>query len=312
MIRILALAALVALAGCIEMPDDAGAFEPAAAPEGERIAGMTADETHEDRAVDCNDGGGGGIQLPPRFCAERVVHVTGRIGLDRLPVDLDGDNGQILIGRSQGDAWSFEATVRVSALTQEQARDALDTAWSWSHEENAQHKLRAGPTPVAPVEVTDLGSSQVVASTYRVTLPAWVELDVHAETDNGAIAVHGFAMGAVDAQTDNGAIVLAGSARDVKAQTDNGQITLAVTPRGGAFDLQTDNGAIDVEVPVGAQFGYDVEATTDNGRIRIDLDDGDLHEDEDGATFVTDGYTERAVRTTIRAATDNGGIRIHS
>lgn len=308
MIKILALAALVALAGCIEVPNEGSEFEPTAAPQGERIDGMTAEETHEDRAVSCNDGGG--IQLPPRFCAERVVYVTGRIGLDRLPVDLSGDNGQIVIESREGDTWSFEATIRVSAITEDEAREALDHAWSWSHEENGQHRLRAGPTPAAPNEITTLHSPRVVGTTYRVTLPSWLELDVDAETDNGQIAVQGFAMGDVDAETDNGQIVLVGSARDVSAQTDNGQIVLAVTPRGGAFDLETDNGEIVVEVPVGARYGYDVEATTDNGRITIDLGDGDLHADEDGATFVSSDYADRNVKTKIEATTDNGQVHI--
>lgn len=311
MIRILALAALVALAGCIELPEDAGggAFEPAAAPEGERVDGMTMEETHEDRTVDCNDGGGGvGLQLPPTACAERTIHATGRIGLDRLPIDLTGENGAIVIEHAEGDTWSFEATYRVSAMTEDEARAALDTAWTWSHEQNGEHALRAGPTPTAPVSITDLGSPRVTASTYRVTLPEWVEIDLDAETDNGEIMVRGFTMGSVHAETDNGGIVLDGAVRDVEAQTDNGQIILEVTPRGGTFDLESDNGQIIVEVPVGARYGYDVEATTDNGQIVIDLGDGDLNTSEDETTFRSHDFEERNVQTKMTLATDNGQI----
>lgn len=309
MIRILALGALVALAGCIEVPAEGGEFEATTAPDEGRIEGMTAEATHEDRAVMCNDGGGGtGVQFPPAFCAERTLRVTGRIGLERLPIDLEGENGAITIERAEGDTWSFDAVYRVSALTEEDARGALDTLWSWSHEENGQHGLRAGPTPSGPMALTDLGSPRIVASTYRVTLPAWVEIDLDAQTDNGEIMVRGFTMGAVDAETDNGRIFLAGAARDVDAQTDNGQIVLELTPLGGAFDLQTDNGEIVVDVPVGARFGYDVEATTDNGQIVIDLGEGDLRADEDGTTFRSQGFEDRNVQTRMTIDTNNGQV----
>lgn len=312
MIKILALAALVALAGCIEMPEtsEGSEFEAAAAPETDHIDGMTAEENHEDRIVACNDGGGLGLRLPPEACAERALSVTGRIGLDRLLIDLSAENGAIVIDQADGDAWSFEATYRVSALTEDEARAALDTAWSWSHEENGAHRLRAGPTPTAPGQVTGFGSPRVIASSYHVTLPAWVEIDLDAETDNGDIIVRGFQMGVVDAETDNGGILLRGSARDVDAQTDNGQIALDLTPLGGTFDLSSDNGQISVDVPVGARYGYDVEATTDNGQISIDLGEGDLHADEDGTTFVSDGFGSRNVRTKMTATTDNGQIGI--
>ena len=302
----IALAALLALGGCIEIPQEsATAFQAAAAPQEPRISGMTAEETYEDRTVDCNSGGG--IQLPPRFCAERTLVVTGRIGVDHLPIDLSAANGEVAIVPSAGDAWSFSATYRVSAPTQEMAREGLDTAWSWSHEEDGRHELRAGPTPVTGTNL--LGPSVSVAQ-YRIELPPWVEIDLKAETDNGRISVIGYEMGSVDLETDNGRIELRGAVRDIRAKTDNGRIDLDVTPRGGAFDLTTDNGRIEVRVPVASAYGYDVTAKTDNGRIRIALGAGDMREDDDGATFRSERYDARPVRTTMALETDNGRIEV--
>lgn len=300
----LALAALLALAGCITIPDETSAetFERASAPREERISGMTASETRQDREVACSSGG---IQIPPRACAERDLVVTGRIGVDRLPIDLSAANGAVAIVPSQGDTWRFEATYRVSELTQERANAALDTAWTWSHEENGQHRLRAGPTPTGAS--LSIGSGVQVA-TYRLELPTWVEIDLDAETDNGQIAVAGFQMGDVRVASDNGAIRLDGAARNVDATTDNGQIVLTLTPRGGAFEATADNGQIIVRVPAGRAYGYDVQAETDNGRVDIQLPDGESRRTENGETFRTRGYDTRPVRTTMAFLTDNGQI----
>lgn len=305
----IALAALVALAGCISIPEtEGGAFEPTSSAPFDRIEGMTAEETKADAAVPCNDGG---LQLPPRACAERTLTVTGRIGVDRLPVDLEAQNGAIRIEAVDGDAWSFEATVRVAALTEEDARRALDIAWSWSHEEGGQHVLRAGPTPMA--SGVEIGTSpHVVAATYTVRLPAWIVLDLDAETDNGQILVDGFEMATVDVETSNGGISLRGAVATLDAQTSNGEIELDLVPRGGAFDLATSNGRIELELPDERVYGYAIAAETTNGRIEIDLPDGEVEGEEDEKTFRTRGFASRDVRTSITAETTNGAIRITS
>lgn len=307
MIRLLApaLALVLALAGCITVPEDPGATPAAAVEREERIDGMTASVTQTDAPVDC---GGGGLQLPPRFCYERILVAEGQIGVEHLPVELIGSNGEINILPSEGDAWRFTATIRVAALTEEMARDALDTAWTWAHEkDDGRHALVARPTPTnAP-----LLEPRAIGLTYTLELPTWITIDLDAETDNGRIYVDGFTMDKVDLETDNGEIGLIGKARELKAATDNGQITAYLRPLAdGAFDLKTDNGQIVLSVPEGRTYGYDIEATTDNGQVVIGLDDGDRSGKDDGATFRTKRFDERAIKTRISAEADNGQIVI--
>ncbi|HET6405583.1 MAG TPA: hypothetical protein VFH78_13150 [Candidatus Thermoplasmatota archaeon] len=303
------LATLVALAtlaaGCIAVPEesDAATLQPADAPPAEeRIQGMTAEVTQTDAAVDCKDSG---LTIPPGFCAERVVVATGRIGLDTLPVELIGTNGPIELRRSDGDAWSFTATVRVRAVTEDLARAALDTAWSWSHEDaDGSHALRAKPAAAG-----SLGwlSASVRYVEYKVALPEWLVLELTASTDNGGIHVARMAMGDADLETDNGEIIVSGTAHNVRARTDNGQIIASLRPAAsGVIDLATDNGQIILEVPEGRAFGYDVAGKTDNGQVIIGLRDGDVRKTEDGATFRTRGYDGRAIQTKVALETDNG------
>ena len=306
------LALLLPLAGCIEVPrDDAlGASFTPPAPPSERIQGMTAEETREDAVARCDRNN---VQVPPAaYCATRTLTVKGRIGVDQLPVTLEGRNGAVVLqDNGGGDAWSLVAIVKVRALTEEDAREALDAAWSWSHEDGSGHHLKAGPTPGALLlGAPAVASPALVGAQYLVTLPGWVRLDLDARTDNGAIALDWGEAGSVRAQTTNGAIALHGIADDVTARTSNGAIQADLLPRrGGAWTLDTSNGAIHLDAAESPARGYDLDARTTNGRIEILLHDGHLQkEGRDRATFKTSGFEQRDVKTTVSLGTSNGAI----
>lgn len=312
---LLALALALTLAGCIQAPEElSDEFEPAAAaPPPDAIEGMTAEVVQTDAIVACE---GGGILASASACAERVLEVHGRIGIEALPVDLAAPNGQVTLSPSAGDAWSFLATVRVRGLTEEQAREGLDSAWAWSHEGPDGHALVAGPTGVgdgSPIGPVPLGA-QVERATYEVTLPSWLFLEVlRIEATNGGFVATGFDLGEVDIETTNGEIVLAGSAKDVRIKTTNGGINLVVAPSAsGVFEMETTNGQILLTLPEGRSRGYDLDAATTNGQIEILLQDG--HADvqaEPGsnrASFRTKSYESRAIQTTVALSTTNGQI----
>lgn len=295
------------LAGCIAPPEQDVDRSSTPPPPEERIDGMTAQETKTDRAVDC------GGSSTPGACAERDLLVTGRIGVGQLPVDLRSSNGVIVLQAGEGDAWSFHAVVRVRAASASEARDALDTAWTWTHEENGQHVLKAGPAPTAlslnlPLLPT---APRVVAARYEVTLPAWVLVDVKARTSNGGVTVTGVRAESLDAESSNGAIVLQGRAKDVRAQTSNGAIEVLLAPSGsGKVDLGTSNGPIQLTLLEDAAHGYDLKAETSNGRVTILLQDGVVEQEKSSASFRTSGYESRSVQTTVALETSNGAITV--
>lgn len=313
----LALALALALVGCIALPEDPDkeVDDPVVDPLPERIEGMTAEVTYVDEVAECE---GGNIQVPPgRVCATRTLDAVGRIGEDELPVDLATVNGAITILVSEGGAWSFHAVVKVRALTEEGARQGLNTTWSWSHEgSDGKHALVAGPTPTAPgpADIQGVGAT-LESATYEVHLPEWIVLDVVAKTTNGEVRVDGFRMEGLVARTTNGAIVASGSARDVDVDTTNGAVMLALVPtQSGAYRASTTNGEILVEVLEDRAHGYAVDASTSNGDIQILLEDGDVTESpsrdfgSQSKSFRTQGYDDRDVQTTIDLTTTNGKI----
>lgn len=312
---VLVLLALLA-AGCIA-PDASqtgaapASYERDAPPPAERIQGMTADVSHTDKVVDCSSG----VQVPPRYCAQRDLVATGRIGVEKLPVGFVSNNGGISIkrGTTSGDAWSFHAVVRVSAPTQDMANDGLDTAWSWSHEKNGQHRLDAGPTPGALAGQALGVGAQLDSAKYELLLPAWVEVDVlGATTTNGAIAIAGLHVGKTDASTTNGGIDIDGATADVTAKTTNGHVEIVTTPMAsGVMDLTTTNGGIDVHLQRRAGHAYDVEGKTTNGLVTIQLDGGSFSANErTHKHFTSDGFDAAPVKVKLNAKTTNGAISV--
>lgn len=309
---LLALLLLLApLAGCLEPPtgDDPGADVPTANYEApaDRYDGMSADETHEDTVSRCDQDG---IQVPPAtWCGTRVVTVTGRIGLDQLPVDLLSVNGAITVSHAVGDAWSLVATLKTRGLTEDQARQALDDTWSWSHEDaDGRHHLNAAPTLGAPLAEGRLSSVH-----YAVTLPAWLHLpDARLETTNGAISLAHYKMDKLAARTTNGAITASAWIGDADIKTTNGAITAnLVATRSGAWSLDTTNGAITLIASEHTTRGFDLDARTTNGRITIDLSQGKIVEDEKShKRFVTDNYDARAIQIVGKIKTTNGAISV--
>ena len=300
--------AILAIAGCIEVPaSERETFSAAAVPD-DRVDGMTAEETKEDSIVACNPGST--LDLPPGTCAQRILAVEGRIGVDRLPVQLVTNNGGFIVRAGEGDAWSLLATIVVRGPTEDMARDGLDTAWEWGHEAEGGHAVYARPVPLAEgVPGLRALSTSVVSATYELTLPSWIVLDVQGLTTNGEALVDGFEMGEVDIETTNGEIALAGAASDVRLATSNGEIVARLTPTArGSWSFSTTNGEILLGVPEGRSYGYDVAARTQNGDVEILLEDGQVVETEDGATFRTDGYDDRALRTSVELQTSNGEI----
>lgn len=313
---LLALVLLLApLAGCLEPPTrngdeeegdepiQRGDYEPPAV----RIDGMTADERHEDKVERCDQDG---VQVPPAaWCATRVVTVVGRIGLDALPVDLRSVNGAISLSHSVGDAWGMVATLKTRGVTEEQARRALDDAWTWSHEDaDGAHRLHAAPRPSVPLAEGSLASVH-----YLVTLPAWLHLpEVHAASTNGAIALGHYKIDKLVARTTNGAVTASARIGDADLETTNGAIQAnLVAARSGAWNVRTTNGAITLIASEHATRGFDLDARTTNGRIHIGLSQGEIVEEErNHKRFVTDGFDRRDIQIVGKIQTTNGAITV--
>jgi hypothetical protein len=165
-------------------------------------------------------------------------------------VDVSTGNGSVEIVGGAGDEIAIRAVLRES--------DEGDA--DYSIETDGDRLIVSGECDSGWFDECSVG--------FTVTVPDGLDVDV--ETDNGRIVVDGVA-GNLGVETDNGAIEgeRLGSAR-VAARTDNGRIRLLFDAAPESVDVSTDNGAVAVVVPDAAAV-YDVDATSDNGSIDVDV-----------------------------------------
>lgn len=308
-IAVIALA-LAALAGCIDPPQD---------PDGrdaQPVAGdatMTASETSTEKSELCTEGLDLGSE--DRFCAERVVTVTGRLsGIARLDVGLETFNGAILVEGSNDDAWGLTAILRARGATAEDAMTALDDiGFRWAHEDARGHFVE--------VVAEHDGSTESRSASIELSMPRAVVMQLAAATSNGDVTMDGGRADALALTTSNGDIHASGEASQVALTTSNGEIDAALTPLGaGRWSLVTSNGEIALAVPEGPTFGYEMEGTTSNGEVDFSLRDGTKGPCPQGSeyytppcnhrTFETSDFARRDVRVSVELVTSNGAINV--
>lgn len=309
-----ALALALALAGCITLPEDPDL------PEREPIVqgggSMTADATKTEGAQLCTDGGLLGGRDDGMWCAKRVITVTGKIsGLDRMDVQLDSFNGDVVAKAGSGSAWGFVATLTAKGSNEADAIERLDEIdLRWVHELDGLH--------VVHVEARHEGrSGQDLGAAIEATLPSAITYDLSAASANGDVQVGGLTTSLLNAATSNGDVEATASFVHANLATSNGDVVATLTPlRTGDINVGTSNGKIDVKVPESARYGYRLEGATSNGEVQIDLRDGEKGPCPEGSqyytppcnhrTFATTGYEAREIRVMGYFATSNGSVQL--
>lgn len=139
---------------------------------------------------------------------------------------------------------------------------------------------------------------------FDVRVPRSLVLEI--STVNGRVTTQDVG-GELDLSTVNGAVRVIGSAGSVNASTVNGSIKVELfeVDPSARMKLSTVNGGIELKVPEGA--GFDVKATTTNGRVKSDLPIlmGEMSR-ERIVGQINGGGPE------LRLSTTNGSIRIKS
>ena len=165
----------------------------------------------------------------------------------------------------------------------------------------------------------------------EVFLPADAVIDLELESSNGAMSLSDVAGGemqlytsngafsfdnvyaeSIHAETSNGAISGDLEAQDAFISTSNGVIdlTLPCTTTGEYF-LRTSNGQIDLRVSSSSDVGYDLDSSTSNGVINIDLPKLEYSVDRRMSKEArTLGFEGKEVQITIDVRSSNGNMDI--
>lgn len=233
----------------------------------------------------------------------------------RLPAMAEGavhlcaDTGSLRLEAGAADHILVEAKVHGHATTEAAARDAAaqldpevrgldDAVWAWHPAGQARYHQGVGAT-----------------LSFRVLVPPQMLVDARLDTDTGGVHVDGVRLTGLRATADTGGVSVdvPWARGQLEGHTDTGGVHAAFAALDDAtMAFGTDTGGVDVFVPGGARYGYDVAVDTDTGGVGITLPDT---EDVDRASrdhrhVRTRGFDQREVQVTIDARTDTGGVHV--
>lgn len=207
--------------------------------------------------------------------------------------EISNVNGQVEIA-----AWSRN---EVQILATKSAKNASDL-------EDVQVVVTGSGEKVEVETKLPKGWNRSGAVSYRITLPASVNLDAH--TVNGSVSVKGVS-GPMDLHSVNGRVDASGAVAAVTAKTVNGQLTIryADKPTGGEHTFETVNGSVRVYLPrsVAGKF----HAGSVNGSIEADFP-LQVTKAKFGPSRSLDGELGDGGDTSFSFKTVNGSIGIRS
>jgi len=232
--------------------------------------------------------------------------------LDGGPLVLEDLAGPVTarVGDTDVTLHRAEGRVRVEsdrgAIEVEDVDGALEVA---SGRGDVQIAGVRGPLSVrsdrGSVEVASVTGSVSVATRRGSVSIDGARGDVAADVEWGRIEAEEIE-GDVAARTGRGGIRLRDVDGAVRAHSDRGSIEVRFegSPRG---DIETTRGSIEVEVPKGA--GFDLDARTDRGRVRLGDDAGEFGDAADGSVAGEDdeGFGPFRRRDDALARPVNGG-----
>lgn len=334
MLRALTLVtALVAasLAGCLTPPkDEAGdEVERAAvlppATSGKMTKGEPSDTTTDD--VCLLDGGISFPQGPELYCAKRTFRVEGELTLDALPILLQSGSGDVAFATGEAGEWALETVLRAKGASPEAARDEVA---------GIELGVEIGAPGAHTLVLTLPLDSEEDASysmTSLVTLPAATLYDLNAMVGSGDLSLSGLRTRTTSLSTGSGDIavddwlaesfVMNGGSGDATIDADvrsvvlrlgSGDITAMLTPYAtGEMVVDTGSGDVTLSLPETDDIGYDILVRTGSGDATIEMEDGRVSSSDDGeASFRTDGFERRVVRTSVQVSTGSGDAAIKS
>jgi hypothetical protein len=260
------------------------------------------------------------------YRAQDTRTFEGPLTADRVVLDVDIFNGGIEVSTWDRDEYRISALIKAKGGTDAEAEEYLDM-----FEFDLDEGLVGGKVWL----VLRHNIQPSLRSRYSVMVEAYLPedatVDLDLDSSNGGIDLVEIAGGVIDIRTSNGDIdfddVTAGSvnaytsngrvdgsleAPDVQIVTSNAHIGLdtpcTVT---GNYVLRTSNAGVHVSVSGSTGVGYDVDLSTSNGDVHVDLSDlGYTRNLKASKAARTRGFEEKAVRITISATTSNGGIVI--
>ena len=235
-----------------------------------------------------------------RWIATQLVTIRNGYG-DATQASLEADtfNGAIRTLGFDGGGYLLEASLYAHGATETEARERLAELELQHSDEKTGPQLTLTtelvvPDPTCSIEwiCPSVATQGDRGATLLYALPQRASHGLGLDTSNGAILVQDLQGSTLQADTSNGAISMDGAWDSV--------------------DLSSSNGRITAKVATGKDTGYDIEASTSNGQITLDVDDTQsVGEQTNNQKHVrTNGYDDRDHRIGLSIDTSNSSVTV--
>ena len=262
------------------------------------------------------------------YRAQDTMTFTGALTADTVLLDVNSFNGPIEVSTWNKDEYSISALIKAKGTTDAEAEENLER-----FEFDLDESIIFGKKRL----VLRHNVAGTMTSRYSVQIEVWLPADatielaldssnggiylsdieggeIKLDTSNGGFRFDNVEARNVDAKTSNGPVTGKLDAWNADISTSNGAITLTLPcTRNGRYELRTSNGPVQLEVSSSTSIGYELDLTTSNGIVDIDLPNLDYtvstRTRKEAHTY---GLTSKSVRITIDSRTSNGSMRVDS
>lgn len=180
-------------------------------------------------------------------------------------------------------------------------------------EEDGRLALAAWPADLGTY-ATGPGSRRAVQATLEVLLPTHLAWDLDASSGAGDLEVAGVRLRDLRLENDFGettadALDLSGN---LTVHAGSGTVTVRLASvQSGLLQVEADFGDATLELPARADVGYDVRASSDFGRVQVQVGPAEAYESDGHAMHVrTAGYASKPTQVRVVVENGSGDVRV--
>jgi DUF4097 and DUF4098 domain-containing protein YvlB len=256
------------------------------------------------------------------YRARDTMTFDGTITLNKIYLDADNFNGPITVSTWQKNEYSVELDIRAR---REEYLDDLKVDFDTIEESSTQKITLEYDIPETSKSRYSIGveiflpenaftNLDLRSSNGGITLNDVEGKTIDLKTSNGALKLNNVYADEINGETSNGGLSGTLEAPTTSLITSNGAIDLVLPSTiSGDYRLRTSNGGIDLYLSSSFLVGYDLEFSTSNGGISVDVPDLDFSINQNTRKEAkTEGFASKDVQISIDASTSNSGIDIDS
>lgn len=262
------------------------------------------------------------------YRAEDTLIFTGTAIQERVYFECDNFNGPVTVNTWAKNEYDVSLKIKAKGRTVQAAENLIDSLDIELDEKQVSEQLRLILTYNIPSNQRSQLSIEVIAN-----LPSDADIGLQVESSNGAVNLSNINGSGIFLDTSNGGLNLVNVfAENIDASTSNGRIqgsfeapAASLSTSNGGIDitipgniaaeyiLETSNGGVEVKVTRTKDIGFDLDVTSSNGNIDINLPNLDYSTDTKNRKVAkTEDYALKTLKIDLEISTSNGNVDVYS